>query len=232
MFCQQCGAIVPEDSTFCEDCSKKLFDENPPAPGDVFANRPPGGYQAPPPVSDYLQQQSHTYRKTGAPVPAPVSRRSAGRKDFFIVATAASAVGGIVALVSTFLPWIGAAFLDSVGANPSGWTLMLNASKAGGNFLFLNAPGIFLFTGLWSLLAGLVILAGTVMLVMGYSQGGHVAGAGGIIGVAAGAVNLIMLYKLDAGVGTGVWILLLFSIMAVIGGEFAHRYSTGEPLIG
>ena len=38
MFCQQCGAIVPKGTTFCEACSQALFPQQPSAsPGDVFA---------------------------------------------------------------------------------------------------------------------------------------------------------------------------------------------------
>jgi hypothetical protein len=238
MFCQQCGAIVPEGVTFCDSCSQKLFP--PPesaAPGDVFAGQgqpSPQQYAPPPPVSDYLQQQSHGYRYA-APAAADVRRRSAGNRGYAIAGVVATAISGLVVLLSTWLPWMSvdiSSELITGNASASGWQFMIHGSQLpGGNFVWWNTSGIVFFSGLWSLLAGAGIIAGLVMLLLtGYRLGGRVAGAFGVLGVGIATVNLIMAFKWGAGNGIGTWLFLLFSAAAVIGGETAHRYWTDGSL--
>jgi hypothetical protein len=69
------------------------------------------------------------------------------------------------------------------------------------------------------------MIAGAVLLLLGWRQGRWVAGVGGVIGLGAATVNVIMTFKLESGIGVGVWLFLLFSLAAVLTSEFAGRYS-------
>jgi len=242
MFCQQCGAIVPKGTTFCEACSQALFPQQPSAsPGDVFAGQGPPGqpgqpgqpiYAPAPPVSDYLQQQSHGYRHA-APSATSVRTRKAGNRSYAIAGVVAMGISGVAVLLSTWIAWMSAdlGVMEMGSSSASGWQFMVHGgSLPGGNFVWLKAEGILYFSGLWSLIAGAGILAGLVMLLAGSKAGGHVSGIFGVVGVGAATVNLIMSFKLGAGNGIGIWLFLLFSVAAVVGGEVAHRYWTDEPL--
>ena len=136
-------------------------------------------------------------------------------------------VSGLIVILSTFLTWVSSdGFEFVVSVNPTGWAFLTKGGSVGGNFAWIRAEGILYFSGLWSILAGLGIIAGAVMLLVGYRQGGRVAGVAAIVGVFAAAINLVMTFKLENGIGIGIWLFLLFSIAAVFCGEFATRKST------
>ena len=225
MFCQQCGAVVAEGQTFCDDCNQKLFEASRQgSPGDVFAEAPrpvtPSSH-----VTDYLEGHST----------APAGGRAAGYKPAVrgrqgnpALATGLSwatlALGALVA-IATFLPWVSSSDFV-VGGHPTGWTFLAKGGTvAGGGFLWIKADGIFYMSGFWALLAGAAIIAGAVLLLLGWRQGRWVAGVGGVVGLGAATVNVIMTFKLESGIGVGVWLLLLFSLSAVLTAEFAGRAS-------
>lgn len=225
MFCQQCGAVVQEGQTFCDDCSRKIFAQQAQAPpGDVFPGQPP--VTPPEQVSQYLDQHSTGVRygaQTGQL--AAVSRSDNARVVLGL--TLAAMTSGLIVILSTFLTWVSSSgFEFVVSANPTGWSFLTKGGSVGGNFAWIRAEGILYFSGLWSILAGLGIIAGAVMLLLGYKQGGRVAGIAGIVGVGTAALNLAMTFKLQNGIGIGIWLFLLFSIVAVVCGEFATRKST------
>lgn len=223
MFCQQCGAIVPEGTTFCDDCHRKMFDQpDCAAPGDAYAGQQP---VYPPPVSQYLGQQSSGPQYVGQSMPLPpvaASRRAQNASMAAGLSWGTLALGVLV-LGTTFLPWIstGIAYLT----RPSGWTLLTKGGEIGGNFIWLKVPGLLYFSGLWSILVGLAIIAGAVMLLKGLPQGRLVAGIGAVVGVGTATVNIVMTYSYQAGVGIGAWLFAILSVLAVVGAEFAYRYS-------
>jgi hypothetical protein len=225
MFCQHCGAIVPDGVTFCEDCTSKMSQQPGAAPGDAHADRQPV-YS--PPVSEYLGQQSGQPRYTGpsampgAPSPAAASRRARNAQLAAIFGWCTFGAG-ILVMLTTFLPWLsgGLGYMNK----PSGWTLMTKGSQVGGNFIWIKIPGLLYFSGLWSILAGLAIAAGAVMLTRGIVAGRLVAGIGAIVGVGAATVNVVMTYNYQLGVAYGGWLFLLFCVLAVVGTELTHRYT-------
>jgi hypothetical protein len=113
-----------------------------------------------------------------------------------------------------------------MGSNPTGWTFLTKGGSVGGNFIWLKGEGIIYFSGLWSILVALGIIAGGVLLLLDYSQGGRVAGAFGVVGVGVATLNLVMTFKYQQSIGIGIWLFLLFSMVAVFAGEFATRRST------
>ena len=227
MFCQQCGAVVSEGQTFCDDCNRKMFQESHQgSPGDVFAQVPQQPVTPSSHVSQYLEGHS-----TG--VQAPTGRSTAYRPAVRGARNPALATGlswatiglGILAVATTFLPWVSSSDFV-IAANPTGWTLLAHGGTiTGGSFLWINAEGIFYMSGFWSLLGGAAMVAGAVLLLLGWRQGRWIAGGGGVIALGAATVNIIMTFKLSSGVGVGVWLLLVFSIAAVLTAEFAGRYS-------
>lgn len=227
MFCQQCGAVVAEGQTFCDECNRKMFQEScQGSPGDVFAGGPRQPVTPSSHVSQYLEGHS-----TG--VQAPVGRSTPYRPAVRGARNPALATGlswatiglGILAIVATFLPWVSSSDFV-IAANPTGWTFLAHGGTiTGGSFLWINAEGIFYMSGFWSLLGGAAMIAGAVLLLLGWRQGRWIAGGGGVIGLGAATVNIIMTFKLSSGVGVGVWLLLVFSIAAVLTAEFAGRYS-------
>lgn len=222
MFCQHCGSLVPEGMTFCLDCTKRMHEQQASAaPGDAYAGQQP---VHPPPVSDYLGQQS-TQPQYAAPTPVVAARRSAQNARLAAGLAWGSLAAGVLIIATTFLPWISGAF--EVVGSPSGWTFMTkNGEMAlGGNFIWIKIPGFLYFSGLWSILAGLGIIAGAVMLLMGVPHGRLVAGIAAVIGVGASTVNIIMTYNYQLSTGIGIWIFALMSVASVIGVEFAYRYS-------
>ena len=222
MFCQQCGSVVQEGQTFCDDCSRKIFAQQQAAPGEVFAGQPP--VTPPEQVTQYLDQ--HSTGVQYAPQAAQLAAVSRSDNAHLVLGlTLGAMVSGLVVILSTFLTWVSSdGFEFVVSVNPTGWAFLTKGGSVGGNFAWIRAEGILYFSGLWSILAGLGIIAGAVMLLVGYRQGGRVAGVAAIVGVFAAAINLVMTFKLENGIG--IWLFLLFSIDAVFCGEFATRKST------
>lgn len=233
MFCQQCGEIVEEGQTFCYDCSQKMFaPQQAPsyAPGDAFGRpqqgQPQQNQQATGSehVSQYLDQHSVAPTTQYRPYQQQVADARQDKTSLVQGLGIAAMVSGAIVMASTFLVWVTSSGFDFIVAiNPTGWQFMTKAGGVGGNFMFIRAEGILYFTGLWSILAGLGIITGAVLLLAGYRQGGRASGIAGVVGVGAATVNIVMTFKLQNGIGYGVWLFLLFSIVAVVCSEIATR---------
>lgn len=227
MFCQQCGALVEEGQTFCYDCSVRMFVEPQApshAPGDAHAG-PPGGQGASPEhVSRYLDQHSAPAASNTRP---GAENRVVGRSDDtalvqYLGITIMAC--GAFAAAATFLRWINSHGFDFlVAVNPTGWHFVTGGSGAGGNVLFVRGGGVLYFSGLWSLAAGLVMVAGAVLLLLGFRQGARISGIAGIVGAGVAMLNLVMTFKLRNGIGYGLWLLMLSSVVAVVCSELAGR---------
>lgn len=226
MFCQNCGALVPTNATFCEDCHRRMFGQTGPvAPADAPV-QPPECQQPvyPPPVSDYLEQQSSRPQYVVPSMAAPSAASRSAKNARLAAGFSCGTMGlGVLIFLTTFLPWISTGF--GYWSKPSGWTVMLKGSELAGNFIWIKIPGFLYFSGIWSMLAGLAVIAGSVMLLKGIRAGQYVAGIGAVIGVGTATVNIIMTNNYEAGIGIGVWLFAIFSVLAVIGAELAWRYS-------
>ena len=260
MFCQECGALVPDGTTFCDDCTRRIASAVQPAvstpaqgqqhqygqpgqgqaqpqgngpsagmppdqpyfaPGDAFAQRPGGAVAPPPPLADYQQhhsQSGYQYPRS-APVGQSAYRRTLANRQA-LIALAISGACGLVIFISTFLPWISFGGLF----NASGWSYMVNSGQMGGNFVWFSGGGVLFFTGVFSILVGLVVVAGVALFFFkGLFIGVRTAQVAGGIGAVLALINMITLYTRLGGSGFGMWVCLVFCIAAAISAELGIK---------
>lgn len=126
---------------------------------------------------------------------APVSSASSKRSPFI---AGCLGIFGLVIIVSTFLQWVSATggyFI--ISSNPTGWDFMVHGGSTGfGNFAYISAGGVLYFSGFWSLVLGLAVINGAVLLFMRIGLG---------------------------GIGIDVVLFRLMSVCSVIAGELGHR---------
>lgn len=122
---------------------------------------------------------------------------------------------GIVMIISTFLAWIS-------GSGVTGWSMMFSSGfGTAHNFLFSTGASKIVFTGFWSLLFGILVVAGAVTLVTGWGGANGLVLTGGMLGFAISVVSIIMIYsvKLIAlAPGPGLWLFAVFSLIAAVAG--------------
>ena len=90
------------------------------------------------------------------------------------------------------------------------------------NFLFSMGASKIVFTGFWSLLFGILVIAGAVTLMTGWggANGGLVL-VGGILGLAISVVSIVMIYTVKPialAPGVGLWLFAVFSLIAAVAG--------------
>jgi hypothetical protein len=122
---------------------------------------------------------------------------------------------GIVMIISTFLVWIS-------GSGMSGWRMMSsNGFGTTHNFLFSTGASKIIFTGFWSLLFGIIVVAGAVTLVTGWGGANGLVLTGGILGLGISVVSIVMLYTVKPvaiAPGVGLWLFAVFSLIAAVSG--------------
>jgi hypothetical protein len=179
---------------------------------------PPFATQAQPqqPVQqrvEVVQQPSVERRRRSMPYPtAPIVGALAG-------------ASGIVMIISTFLAWIS-------GSGMSGWSMMFSSGfGTTQNFLFSIGASKIIFTGLWSLLFGILVIAGAVTLLTGWGGANGLVLTAGILGLAISVVSIVMIYTVKPialAPGTGLWLFAVFSLIAAVAGgvgESQARYA-------
>jgi hypothetical protein len=102
---------------------------------------------------------------------------------------------------------------------------MLSAGgwSSNGNFLFAYGKGMLVFTGFWSLLAGVVIAAGIAVLLSGRRFGARIAQMAGVLGLALSLTTTLMLYWHKVGAGIGLWAFVALSAATVVLTQLAAR---------
>ena len=122
---------------------------------------------------------------------------------------------GILMIISTFLEWISRSGM-------TGWSMMFSSGfGTAQNFLFSTVASKIVFTGFWSLLFGILVIAGAVTLLTGWGGANGLVLTGGILGLAISVVSIVMIYnvKLIAfAPGPGLWLFAVFSLMAAVAG--------------
>lgn len=203
----------------------------PPA-GEPRGQEPTGVYQAPPPPGEPMYahvahppgagppppyQQVNVAQPAQAPYPAGYVAYPGGwrRRIPNLAAPIASILiisSGALVLLGTFLDWI---------FGLSGWDLMFGGGFASGrNFLFSWGRGIF-FSGFWSLLFGVLIILGGVILLTDRVYGSDLTLVSGVVVLAISVVNIVMAYintTAAVGPGAGLWLVAVFAFLAVIFG--------------
>ncbi len=141
------------------------------------------------------------------------------RTPLFWVGASIVVLAGLLILLSSFMAWM-----------PSGLTGMNLVSTrvigtAGGSFnaFFTASHGYIIFTGLWTVLLGVGLLATGIMLIgsIGYSMA-YFASVLGFLALGISVVNLVTLSALSFGVGAGAIVFLVFAIIGLIGTALVH----------
>lgn len=114
-----------------------------------------------------------------------------------------------------------------------------------GNFVMRVGDGLFFFTGFWALILGVVMVIGALLLFLKQKSAGMaVCIIAGSIGFILGIVNIVMAYTswnifsaagitvripkemeglVSFGAGAGLYILVIFSAIAVVAGILAYK---------
>lgn len=252
MFCQHCGALVPEGTTFCDDCSDRfaqlgqpppqgLPQQQPPAPPDYPAQGGSGTQPATGQPAGGVAQTEQPYSAPGDAFANPqiaqyLTQESHGQYPATVRPSRtvmparqrreALAVAYPLSLGVSGLLILVSTFLSwiSVGFfGWSGWAAMIHGGELGGNFLFVSGEGILFFTGFWALLIGCAVMGGAAMLLIQMPLGGRIAQIAGGVGAVLMLINIITLVTHQGSTGVGVWLFLLFSIAAAILGELSIK---------
>jgi len=125
-------------------------------------------------------------------------------------------VSGLIMIISTFLAWISA-------SGVSGWSMMFSSGfGTSHNFLFSTGSSKIVFSGFWSLLFGILVVAGAVTLVTGWGGANSLVLTGGILGLGVSVVSIVMIYTVKPvalAPGVGLWLFAVFSLIATIAGS-------------
>lgn len=124
-------------------------------------------------------------------------------------------IGGVIMIVGAFLDWLqGASSKGIEGPIEVLWDP--NVQREPSNFLTS--------VGFVVIILGLLVILGSVL------WGGGLARLGAVLGIVVVVLFTITLYRADGNVGDigiGVWLILVGSIVALVGGFFGVR---AEPV--
>lgn len=126
-------------------------------------------------------------------------------------------VAGAGVAAGTFLSW-------TTKATVTGWQIArISRLLPTGNFFFSWGNGTIFFSGFWSLLAGALIILGSIVMFFRRRTGGWITLIAGLIGTAVAAVNVTMVFtKMGTGgggnvmPGIGLWLFVGLSAAALV----------------
>jgi hypothetical protein len=129
---------------------------------------------------------------------------------------ALAGAAGVLVIISTFFSWIS-------GSGVTGWSMMSRAGfGTSQNFLFSTGGSRIVFSGFWSLLFGVLIVAGAVTLVTGWGGANGLVLAAGLLGLIISVLSIVMIYTLKSQIpltpGAGLWMFAVFSLIAAVAG--------------
>jgi len=183
------------------------------SPGDAFQqgvipSGPPAQYVSP---SDAFGQPLGAGRTYAVPMTQTkkMSQKDEQRVMWYSAATAGL---GLLIIVSTFLPWLSFMGLH-VG---SGWNAMLHGSSSNGFSLFIHGEGVIFFTGFWSILIGIAVITGAVLLYTRNTVGSWVAEIAGGLGVLFSVLSILTVVTHSLSAGVGLWLFGLLSLATAI----------------
>ena len=214
MFCEGCGAELSGDSSFCEHCGKPVQSLGPTVP--------------------VAQQQPITYPvATRAKIAGPMTLGGKPLSSIIIITTMGFC--GLLVFISTFMAWVSGSVVGQSVTSSSGWEGVIHPGPSA-NFLFAWSDGIFMFSGFWSMILGLALVGCAVLLFIDRPIGGILSIVVGAVGFFIAMVDIVMVYtrvssmlseygNISVHPGTGLWVLLLFSIGAAVTGIL--NYTSG-----
>jgi hypothetical protein len=181
------------------------------APGDAFQQGviTPGAQYAQPLQPGATQ---HSYK------PKTVVREMKGNERGLILFSIATGAFGFLVLVGTFLPWV--SLFGAQGG--SGWQMMLHGT-GGGFSIIIRGEGVVFFTGIWSILVGLAVMTGAVLLYTRRTLGGWIACIAGTVGVFCALISSITLMTNGLTAAVGLWLFSLFSCAASVSGGLTMK---------
>ena len=122
---------------------------------------------------------------------------------------------GVLVIISTFFSWIS-------GSGVTGWSMMFKSGfGTSQNFLFSTGGSRIVFSGFWSLLFGVLIVAGAVTLITGWGGANGLVLTAGILGLIISVLSIVMIYTvklLSLTPGAGLWMFAVFSLIAAVAG--------------
>lgn len=208
-FCPMCGNKFEHEVRFCPACGYNTAGAVPrrpqqaPAPASGAAASPP--QMAPAPVG---------YAPPAVPT-ARGPRPAAKNQQLSIIAAATALVAGIVIFISTFLNW---------AAVWSGW----NFFTEGGIDFVVSGDGNFIFTGFFSILMAVLIIASSIVIIPNARLGGVMTLVTSLVAFLMALSNVINIFIIDGKSdvsstppGVGLWFYLAMAVIAVIAGIVA-----------
>jgi hypothetical protein len=128
---------------------------------------------------------------------------------------AVAGAAGVLVIISTFFSWIS-------GSGVTGWSMMFRSGfGTSQNFLFSTGGSRIVFSGFWSLLFGVLIVAGAVTLITGWGGANGLVLTAGILGLIISVLSIVMIYTLklqSLTPGAGLWMFAVFSLIAAVAG--------------
>jgi hypothetical protein len=222
--CAKCGHENKEGARFCIKCGSALAAQAQPTagtqPGQAPAPPQAPQYGGPPYPTQPTYQQPTAYPQAPPAQPgypaaayrgaAPASAGTfGGRKTIFWIGAAVVLLAGILVMVSSFMPWFyGATGWDGFSYN------------SGFDKVFGYNDGYPLFTGMGSLILGILLALVAVFMLITRSKGlGVVAIILSILALGMAITNVTSIVRGDS-IGimqVGMYFFLIFSFTGLVG---------------
>ncbi|MBC7253781.1 MAG: zinc ribbon domain-containing protein [Actinobacteria bacterium] len=239
-YCPQCGNENRDEARFCVRCGNRLPEPQaeeppappeslpeqptpyaPPAPGLPHAGVPPAA--SPPHPHPAPVPPRYTYGAPARPATAGVPYRAdtgKKRKAAFWVGAAVLLLAGLLVLLSSFMPWIKGPFgFGSV----SGMDFVTREETRMDNLFFDYGDGYPLFSGLTSLILGLLVaFLAVVMLASRSKWPAGLALLFCVISLGMAGTNLSSILRGPEGAdlisaGSGIYVFIVFSLLGLAG---------------
>ena len=176
------------------------------SPGDAFGQ--PARFGVP---ADAFGPSYGAAQAAQGPRTRTVSMKGSDEKRMMWFSIAITALGALI-VITTFLPW-----LTLMGFKlGSGWNAMMHGSSSNGFSFYIHGEGVLFFTGFWSILVGLAVITGGVMLYMHYTLGSWIAWIAGGVGVLCSVRSTLTFVTHSLSAGAGLWLFNLASLAALI----------------
>ena len=236
--CPNCGNMVRDGAPYCDLCHSLLE--------RGAQSYLPNGSQLPPvsPVSAHKAAAAPEPGPTPTPpVPSPSERIMAPSQPYtpwvapealesynrsLLISVAVLAFAGILVACCTFMPWMGLDLGLGLKMNVSGWQIFREAGELGGNPFYIRFAGISVFTGLCSLVGGIVMagLSGA-LLIWRRLELAYAIFPVTLLTLGVAIINTFNINKIGFSLGFGTILFLLASIAGIAAGFFIRQDLAG-----